>query len=535
MIRVMIVDDEQMIRKGLAEAIDWKAKDMELVAEASNGRDGLSRALLLRPDIVISDVKMPIMDGIQMVQQIREKMDFVRVIMLSGYSDFEYSRRAFKAGAVDYLLKPISMEELNGLLDQIGEEIKRERNQKEKKGKDGRILHQMLPVLRGELLLDFALGKISTEVFMSRGELEMQMDLSGPFYQMILMEVDDYRHEKETKEEVRLLLYALANITKEILDTVGMVTAGYYNDSGLLILLSASCSMTQIVECCRQIQFYSLKYFQKSVSLGIGEAFERLEGIQISFQQARSGVEGKMTRGKNLIITADEVWGKDGNEVSVLVLEERDEEYLRQQLRLVKGMEVQSILNDIFERYLKNCRKKNVARQFCMNLVVIALQELRRFQVEPQMIFSKGERLLEEVETYEVLADMQLWTKNVYSRVLKAMGTKSSNQYKGIVKKGMEYAMAHYTEKLQVSDLADYVYVTPNYFSKVFKQETGENFTEWLNKYRIEKVKEQMEREPQKKTYQIALEAGFLDYKYFAFLFKKYTGYTPVTYRQIFG
>lgn len=532
-VKLMIVDDEQVIRCGIASSVDWGKLGIELAGEASNGRDGLAKALIVKPDIVLSDVKMPVMDGIRMAKQIREKLPKTRIVMLSGYSDFEFTREAFKAGAVDYLLKPVSIAELTDLMARVCDEVRSGWDKDRKAQNSERLLHQAWPVLQWEFLSEYLFGKMTEKQFLEKGRASMKFQLDGPYYQMMVMDYDDFYQMNYGIEDSRLLLYALSNITGEILEPVGKATVCYMSESSLAVLLSSDreISLMQSVESASQIQFYIMQYFKQTVTIGIGECAAGLQKIRHSFKQARNAADGRIIRGKNQVITYEQMEAADHS--GLLVMEQREEEELREKIRLLKPMEVQSCLNQIFEIHFTGCKDKKAAQQFCLSAVSIGLQEMKRMKLEPELVFGSGEALLQEIERYETLSDLRMWVKNVYNRVLNALNSSQSSQYKGIVKRSMEYAMEHYSEKLKVADLAEIVFVTPNYFSKVFKEETGENFTEWLNKYRIEKAKERMMAEPEEKTYQTALEVGFQDYKYFTYIFKKYTGYSPGNYKQI--
>lgn len=534
-IKLLIVDDEQVIRCGIASSVDWGKLDIEIVGEASNGRDGFSKALIMKPDIILSDVKMPVMDGIQMAKQIKEKLPRTRIVMLSGYRDFQFTREAFKAGAVDYLLKPVSIGELTELMVRICSEM-RSGWDKEKKVQDSeRLLHRARPVLRWEFFARYLSGEMSELQFRQEGQTSMQFHLGGPYYQVLVMDYDDFYFMNDGKEASRLLLYALSNIAEEVLKALGENTICYMNESSLVVLLSIGkqIRLTQVVEYASQIQFYIVQYFKKTVTVGVGACVEGVNEIRQSFAQARRAADGRVIYGKNRVITYEQMEAADSH--GLLVLEQGEEHVLREQIRLLKPMEVQECLNRIFEDYFATYKEKKAAQQFCILLVSIALQEMKRMKVDPDQVFSGTRELLLELERYETLAEMRMWVKNVYSRIVSALSSRQSSQFKGIVKRSMEYAMEHYAEKLKVADLAEIVYVTPNYLSKVFKEETGENFTEWLNKYRVEKAKERMMEDPEGKAYQIAREVGFQDYKYFTYIFKKYTGYSPANYKHISG
>lgn len=531
MIRLMIVDDELVIRKGLETSVDWASLGIEIVAQASNGRDGLSRALVMQPDIILSDVKMPVMDGITMVQEVRKKLPNVHVVMLSGYSDFQFTRQAFKAGAVDYLLKPVSVEVLTELMGKLQGKIYEERENRRQRQNRGQIIHQALPVLRGELFLKYARGEITQEEFWSRGMAKLGFLLGGPFYQTVILEYDAYHQMIKGKEDSGLMQYTLSNIAGEILGTLGQVTVCYLSESRILAVISTEeeSSLYQVAEYCREVQFYVMRYFGQTVTAGIGACGDGEKILKESFAQAEEAVKSKVIRGKNQIVTYEDVGEREDDRF--LVLPAEMEKNLREQIRLQKEMEVQKQLDQIFIQCLKGRTDRKEIQRFCILLVSILFQELESGKTEGEIL--RDGNLFEEIERCEIFFEMRMWVKHIYSQMFQRLEQSQSSQYHGIVKKTMEYAMEHYAEKLKATDMAALAFVTPNYFSRIFKQETGENFTEWLNKYRIEKAKELMSRESEDKSYEIAMKVGFQDYKYFTYIFKKYTGYSPVNYRNL--
>jgi Response regulator containing CheY-like receiver domain and AraC-type DNA-binding domain len=530
MITMMIVDDEAVIRRGILTAIDWRSLGVEIVGEAANGRDGLAKILIAKPDVVIADIKMPVMDGINMAREVKKKLPLTRIVILSGYSDFEYSRRALKVGVVDYLLKPVSVDDLVSLMKRLTGEIEEERKHQKEMALGNRLLSKNLPIIRANCINEFAEGKITEEQFIDRAEGAVDIDLSGPLYQIVVIDIDDSQSESLIGDR-QLLRYSLANITEEILGSETSATIGYAREDSLLVLLNTEAQMDEIVEYCRQIQFYVTQYFKITITVGLGPQVNSIAEIRNSYRQAWDAVNNKIYKGKNRVILPDEVVAPSQ---ALLVLQQQDETELREDIRLLKKLDLQKKLDSIFEKYFAGrYYPRKVAEQFCIYLINIPLQELEKEQIDFESAFVEGINLYEDIEKFETLDEIALWVKNVFSRALQALDGQHSNQYKSIVKNGMEFAQRHYTENIQVTDVAGAVFVTPNYFSKIFKQETGENFTEWLNKFRIEKAKARILGEPEAKTYQIASEAGFKDYKYFAYIFKKYTGYTPGTYRQL--
>ena len=166
----MIVDDEAVIRSGIANVVDWGVLDIEVVGEAANGRDALNRSLLLRPDIVITDIKMPIIGGLEFARELLKKRPDTRVVLLTGYSDFEYMQQAIQIGVMDYLLKPVRVDELERLMQRLCTDINAKREEKMRQIATQQVLARNLPVMRGACLRDFLADRITEETFFRDGK-----------------------------------------------------------------------------------------------------------------------------------------------------------------------------------------------------------------------------------------------------------------------------------------------------------------------------------------------------------------------------
>lgn len=536
MITAMIVDDEAIIRKGIMTAVDWESVGIQVLEEAGNGRDGLAKALLKKPDIIITDIRMPIMDGIHFSKEVREKLPNSKIVFLSGYNDTEYLRQAIKIGAADYLLKPVSVQELTSLMTKLKGQIEEEHKNYISKIQTNQILKRNLPWLRSKCVNKFINGEISEEQFYDEASKTLDIDLSGPYFQIAAFSIDNfYLMVSGGEKETELLKYSLSNIAAEILSRVAKITICDGSASILIALLSTKTETDEIVDCCKEIQFYVKKYFNFSVTVGIGEKVKELSGLKLSWQQAIQAVESRISEGNNRVIIKNGRDLKKYDEVKMF-LNTQEENELKDNLRSLNKARLKEILGHIFENYFYGqAIDRKTAEQICMSLILIAIKEMEQCQISAKEILQQDYLYYNEISKYETLKDLELWIKTIYNKTLYAIEAQRSNKYKSIVTIGMDYARKHYSESILVADIAEVVCVTPNYFSKIFKEETGENFTEWFNKYRIEMAKKIMITQPVSKIYQIAEEVGFSDYKYFTYIFKKYTGYTPNTYKQLLG
>lgn len=532
MLKLMIVDDEAVIRTGIRTCLDWESMKIDVVGEAGNGRDALNRALLLAPDIVITDIKMPIISGIEFSRRLLEKRPATKIVFLTGYSDYEYMKQAIRLGIKDYLLKPVHVPDLEKMIQKLCMEIMQEQSDVRKGNAQKQLLMAKLPILRGDCLNRFMTGQMSAVKFFREAN-KLGMELSqGPFV-AIALEIDEYRRVLLQKGHDYEPRFAVQNVAEEILSDIGTTKFGYLPEEGDLlgIMNLGNESIENVAECCRQIQFFIYRNFYFTVTAAIGERVLSPEELRCSCVSACETLEKKVYAGKNQILYFDNEI--NNIEKAAILLKKEDEDDIREALSMRNSLKVQKKLDNIFSKYLGEISYSGRSvQQFGMLLLMLALQAL---SVENMSKESVGDTsiLLDELNQNETVEEMRIFIKNFYYRALQVLNTQSSGQYSKIVRDGIRYMKENYAKAIQVKDVSEAVHVTPNYFSKIFKQETGENFTEQLNKYRVDKAKELITQQSENKIYEIAEMVGFRDYKYFTFIFKKYTGYTPLTYRQL--
>lgn len=532
MIRLMIVDDEPIIREGMMTIIDWESLGVIVVGTVGNGRDGLARAMVEKPDIVITDIRMPVVDGIKFSEELHAKLPKTRIVFLTGYNDFEYTRHAVRIGAADYLLKPVNTEELTGLIKKLVNEIIRESREFENRSQRAVLLKENLPLMRSRCIHDFMWGKTEEKRFLERAGF-LGIPLMEENLRIVIFCIDYYFQLLANGErEADLLKYALSNVAEELMGRLGNICVCDEGEARLMVLLSSGEDTKEVARSAREVQFYLRKHYGLSVSVGIGKLVSEWGDLKLSYQNADEALEGRMKQGSSQIIAREKSHGSLREEKIFITAEEEAE--LKNAVTLLDRRKIYDTLEEIFQKYVMEQEVgRKAVEQFCMYLVLIAMREVQRFQLAPEQVLGKNYYFYEEVSKYVTADDLEMWLKDIYSSVLQAVEDRRNSKYKGIVTNGIAYAQDHVSESIQVADVAKAVYVTPNYFSKIFKEETGENFTDWLNKFRIEMAKKRMEKEPETKIYTIAEECGFSDYKYFAFIFKKYTGYTPTSYRNM--
>lgn len=405
MLKILLVDDEPTVRKGILTCIDWDKHGFAIVGEANNGAVALEKALLLKPHIILSDICMPVMDGIKLVEHLKEQLPDSKVIIMSGYDEFEYAKSLMKMKVTDYLLKPVAEEELIEVLNKLAKEIADEELKRSKMETTNKLLCENLPQIKSRFMKKILDGSLPGSRFSKWTDIiKVQPEPDRCNYAILLMALDNFGviTNKISAEEQDLYNFAAANIVEEI---INQTASGFLSYHGLehftgLIFVNRehSCDLDQI----NQLIAVSLKkYLNQRAFIVIGEPVADMTDIPRSYHEALGLINEKMFKGKRTIIQ-------------------------------------------------------------------IAL------------------RYIEE----------------------------------------------NYDKDISLAAVAKAAYVTPNYLSRVFKEEMNANFVDWLNQVRIGKAKDLLAFTGLK-TYEIAEKVGYKDYKYFSAMFKKLTGYSPKDYSSL--
>lgn len=536
MINVLVVDDVAVIREGIIQSIDWNKYGIKIAGEASNGREALKIAQETRPDIVITDIRMPVMDGLELSKHLKDLMPSVKLVILTGYGEFQYAKKAIEFKVSEFVLKPVGAEELVRIILKLKEEIMDEQKKVEAGKSYELLLKENLPVIQGRLinrLTNASYGAAGKEGILKKAEA-LQMDLSGPNFQVFILAIDDYffRVGNQSPEKRELILDSVLNIAREAMMSY---TKSFIcrNEIGLFVGLINTGNYTfNSIAMCRQIQFLISKHLKISVSIGIGNEKSDIFSVFESYEEAFNALRNRIYMGKNVVIHIKDV-AKDNELTSLVCLHSfsDEERELLFCLKLIEKNRVNDLFDKLFERFMAMKADYNHIKNISLNLLLAAFKGMEEMGIHIEDRLELQFDPFQEIEKYETASDIKEWMKDVIGKLIDIIENEKNEKYKSIVKIAIDYIIKHYNEPLSLTAIAEIVYVTPNYFSRVFKEETGESFIEWLNKYRIEKAKEFL-TDISIKTYEVAERVGFNDYKHFSYNFKKYVGCSLTEYKE---
>jgi two-component system response regulator YesN len=531
MFKVMIVDDEMIVRKGIMTSIDWAEHGIEITQEAMNGKDALHKLANCQVDLVLTDIRMPVMTGIELAHQIKHQYPDIEIVLLSGYEDFQYAKEAMQIGIQHYLLKPIMAEKLVLTLTQIRDKKIESQDVKQKEYMKNKIFNESLPFIKSKLMHGLLNKKMETQEIMDKTKT-LKTTLSGPEYQIFVIDIDDFSLFTEflSQKEKEAYTFAVLNIAEETLLSYlpGFVCYGELDKMIGLVNLEKGSSILGI---CEEIQLNIQKYLKLSVTIGIGKPSADILHIDKSYTSALNAIHQKAFQGKGKIIEFREGEGDILSHNHLLIFFTDEEKQLIQYLKSLNTEGIREMVNQYFLRFSSENLSFKEIKDLCIRLILSVIQAIEEMGIKAEKLVGPLFIPHIEVEKYEVLTELEVWIKQIMEDIIDLIEEDNHHNSKKIVKEAIHFITAHYEQKIGLTDVADHVYVTPAHFSKVFKEEMGVTFIKWLNQFRMEEAKKLL-KNTWLKTYEIAEKVGYQDYKYFSILFKTYTGYSPRDYRN---
>lgn len=532
MLKIFLVEDEFVIREGIKNNIDWKANGYEFCGEASDGELAFPIIQKTKPDIVITDIRMPFMDGLELSRLIKKELPLTEIIILSGYEEFEYAKEAIKIGVSQYLCKPISGEELLKEINLLADKITEKRKEQEIKEKYIREVEENFMEEKRNFFQYLVTGTKTISELLEIAK-KIHIDLSSIWYNIILLKMQSMTH---AHDEYSGSMVKVEQKLKE-LDESDHFAAFDRNLEGKALLVKADTEeeLTRIQnDYIRKMKDLLGDYSHVRYFAGIGMPVNRLSELPASFESASHAFAHRYLTRESGIWNYQDIEQKkhqiDDFNIGSVNAKELDRNKLRDFLKFGDKNEVVYFVEEYINDLGNNAMKSNMFRQylvmdtyFCVVDFVVDLQ----FSKDEIEVFSADSEILQNNE------NSMKYMERIISKVLELREKSASNRYGDIVDEVMKYIEEHYAqEDLSLNILASHVNFSPNHLSMVLSQQTGQTFIKYLTDFRMNKAKELL-RCTGKRSSEIGLEVGYKDPHYFSFLFKKTQGMTPTQYRGL--
>ncbi len=531
MYTLLLIDDEPEIRVGLREVISFEEYGFEVVGEAANGLEGIQKAEELRPDLIITDIRMPLMDGLTMCAEIRKVLPATQFMILSGYDDFEYARQAIELRTMAYLLKPISAEEFKQMLKDMRKKLDEEFARRKDLVQLKRHYHNSLPLLREMLLNSILSGGIAAQKALDNAK-GYEMPLESPFYSLALMRMDHTAQDiLQQMEESELLSFAVVNILKEVLNKGCTVYVFHYDGMlAALFLLQKNGTAIQeetiaaLDEARRNVQHY----LETSLLIGLSAAVPSLAQLPTAAQQAVSALQQSCMYDKNEVLCITDI--EPGSTQAIAP----DDSLMRALMSALKTNDAASIQENL-KQLISVCEHRKLTlkayRAYLMEIMVALFHIIRDMDVDER----DYESVLREVMRCPVPQQALTLLTDIYLKVSDDIASRRTDTGTRIAADAQAFLRENYgMENLNMEMLCAQVHISSSYFSMVFKKETGKTFHQYLTDLRMDKAMTLL-AQGDVRTSEVARSVGIPDPSYFSYVFKKHHGISPSQVRRLQG
>lgn len=536
MLKMIIADDEYNVREGLKEVVQWAELGIEIVADAADGQEAFELCRQLKPDILLTDIRMPMMDGLEAALKLKELDDPVRIIIISGAQDFNYAKTALSLNADGYILKPIKIHELQDTVRKVVSSISMERNREEKSQQLKQQLHENMPVLREKFLANLTQGMYKSDQD-ARNKLEffaLPLEINSLLV-VAVIQIDEYEKaiERYTEEHKQLLNFSVNNILEEIANRNRAGIAFCMNENEYVIIFNqAAQNENRHLEICQEMIDCMNKFLKMSISVGVGNPIQKVYDLHYSYHEARLAIEYKFYTGKDSILQISD-FQTNKNNLEYPKLYEVENKLINF-MKLGNQAEVSRVVEDIFNTLCANHNLPvDYVQSICIELIHMASRTLYEFGENIHLIVTDYSVLFSEVYSKREASELRDTMLALFEKLTHYFAQKQTHKNSRTIQKIKDIISQKYMENLTVARLSEEVYLSPNYISLIFKQETGESVTEYVTKVRMEVAKELL-KAPDLKIMDVSDMVGYENSTYFSTVFKKYTGMHPQKYRTLF-
>ena len=538
-IKVFLVEDEIVIREGIKKNISWQKEGFVFAGEASDGELAYPLIQAAKPDILITDIRMPFMDGLELSRLVKKELPDIKILVLSGYNEFEYAKEAINIGIAEYLLKPVTGAKLLEAVKKMAKTIEEERRQKQyllayqkEQAENGQLARRKL---FGRLVS----GQYPVSVLLEEGR-ELGRELAASRYNIVLFQVFTGEEAENYSDELNRILEEMEALAEQLQQVIMIDRGGL---EGLAFLLkgtgdgSGSSLEELLPEFLKRLEQIMGRYPDAEYFGGVGVTAERLSELRVCFAKAGHAYAYRYLREHNQIVTEDIAQAPkavDG-ELSLGGLNVKNLERNAVGRFLATGLEEE--VPDFVEGYVQSLGAQNIQslmfRQYIiMNAYITAAGAVEKLGYEPAVMVQECGDFKSMTDVFASEEQAVTYLKHVLASAIRLRDCASQKKYAKLLEDAQRYIRQNFQkEDISLNTVAASVNLSPNHFSTIFSQETGRTFVEYLTYVRMEKAKELL-RNTNRKTSDIAFEAGYRDAHYFSYLFKKTQACTPREYRM---
>ncbi len=535
-IKVFLVEDEMVIRRGIKNSIDWEKEGYIFCGEASDGELAYPMIIKEKPDILITDIRMPFMDGLELCKLVKKELPNIKILILSGYDEFDYAKEAIRLGVTEYLLKPISSGKLLEALNGVSESIRREKEDKDLVRKYMEEMRENTEHEKQKFFEQMIAGNLSMADALETGE-KYEMNLSAGMYNLLLFRFTLGEENRKSGELLGEAEYAIEKLT-ERLEYVFEFQRGVEGWAFLLMADNEEQMSERVKELSKDLEEIMKNYSTIAYFGGIGQPVARLRELEESFREAERALAARFTMELNRIISVEDI--RMAQNVDTLddieITSFGEIEKTRTMLEKFLNNGAEDEIDEFVDVYINELPEENLKsvlmRQYIiMDAYIVMMSFCEKIEGIEGEMQAQSEELKNSMKTSQTLEEIKNYIRMLLKKIIGVRDTISGRRYSDIIEIAKDQIRKTYmSDEISLNTIAAEVGMSPSYFSSIFSKEMGKTFVEYLTEIRMDRAKELLMCSSMK-TSEIGYEVGYKDPHYFSYIFKKTQNCTPKEFR----
>ena len=536
MLKVFLVEDEVVMRNGIKNNIPWEKEGFEFVGEASDGELAYPLIKKEKPDILITDIRMPFMDGLELSRLVKKELPQIKIIILSGYNEFDYAKTAINIGVTDYLLKPISSAKLLEAVKKVGDMIEKEQDNARLIKRYEKEMEENILQEKHKLWGALASNRLSTIELLEKGQ-RLGIDFTASAYQVFLFKLMQEGDATGCSEELNRAsekVNDLASGWERVLsfdrspEGWAFLIKGESEEEVQETYQAARKELQELVDGYPKVEYFG----------GIGNVVHRIGDIQTSYKEAARAFSSRFFLDANQIADSAEMvkvqTEHDGKiDVSKMLSKKREHELVERFFKNGTVEEVDSFLDELFQGIgEQNCKSLLYRQYVVMDLFFCASDFLENLEIGIENLPEECRDINQIVEKAGNAENLRHQIGILFTETMQLRDGHSKKKYSKLLEDAKAFIDENYKhDEMSLNTVAAQVNISPSYFSTIFSSEVGQTFVEYLTHVRLEKAKELLMCSNMR-TAEIGYEVGYKDSHYFSYIFKKVVGCSPKEYRN---
>lgn len=536
--RLLIAEDELWLRKRLVSTIDWSSYGISEVYEAEDGGEALEIALKEKPDIVITDIRMPELSGIDLMKKLNENSIFSKMIVVSGYDDFEYAQGALRMGAINYLLKPVDEEELLDSVKRCVEELKKEKNKETVFDKQSAASEMLMEHIYEDLI--FETSEKRTEELLQKLS---RKEIGFPFQSAAVVNMQVREHTFFVNDKVKSDMWSVYQwLRRNLQEDCYECQYLYMRGSQIVLLLFGDDLEAKFMERVENWVQLILEALQKKLNISLfmaaGDVTDDFSGIHRSYEMAQKKIKEKRAEEKRILALRNQETEQELNTRFDDVYGEYDFKLLIKEIRNGDSEKAQTELQAILQSSSRCLQSADMMKLqlFYMNFINriagACLPECEAYADELAMQCMTVMREVIYIGSDTIVTEMWDCLRKFVEKLVEVYQENNGKRKHWMIDQVLQYVEENYNTALSTRDIAGRFFMNTSYFSKLFHEQMGCTFSNYLINVRVEKAK-MMLTQTNMKLYDIAEAVGYTNVQYFSTIFKEKEGLTPSAFRQM--